>query len=159
MHYRFFTCLFLGLLMASLYSCDKNRVFEKHTEVEGGNWSMDNMATFTFAITDTNELYNMLIYIRNRGDYPYRNLYLFLKLTAPNGLTSTDTINCLLADEKGRWLGKSAGSLWENKIPYKWGVQFPVSGTYTMNYVQAMRHEKLSAITDVGLRIEKHTAK
>ncbi|CAG0984489.1 MAG: gliding motility lipoprotein GldH [Bacteroidetes bacterium] len=149
--------IFLFFLSLVFLACDKNRVFEQNITVEGGSWAMDNMATFEFEITDTLAEYNILINIRNRNDYPYNNIYLFLQLTAPDGKKATDTLNCLLADEKGRFLGKSAGNLWDNRIPYKWGVKFPMPGKYKVNYIQAMRHEKLEAITDVGLRIEKNS--
>jgi gliding motility-associated lipoprotein GldH len=138
------------------FSCDKNRVFEQNITVEGGSWAMDNIAVFNFEIADTSAEYNILINLRNRSDYPYSNIYLFLQLIAPDGKTASDTLNCLLADEKGQWLGKSAGNIWDNRIPYKWGVKFPMQGNYQIKYMQAMRHEKLEAITDVGLRVEKN---
>jgi gliding motility-associated lipoprotein GldH len=67
-----------------------------------------------------------------------------------------DTVNCKLADNSGKWLGKGIGDLWDLQIPYIGGFKFAQKGKYTVSLEQAMRVENgLEGITDVGLRVEK----
>jgi gliding motility-associated lipoprotein GldH len=78
-----------------------------------------------------------------------------VKTTFPNGKFSTDTLECILADEKGKWLGKGLGDIYDNQIPFKRNVRFPQAGTYVFEIQQGMRSDNIPLIMDVGLRIEK----
>jgi gliding motility-associated lipoprotein GldH len=100
-------------------------------------------------------LHNVYINIRNASGYAYSNLYLFLDTKYPNNSMSRDTIECILADPSGKWLGDGSGDIWDNQILFKKNVRFKQIGTYKFRYEQAMRMPKLPMIMDVGLRIEK----
>jgi gliding motility-associated lipoprotein GldH len=73
----------------------------------------------------------------------------------PGGKKITDTLECILADENGKWLGKGTGHIVDNRVPFKRNVIFPDTGKYTFEIEQAMRMEKLPEVYDIGLRIEK----
>ena len=76
-------------------------------------------------------------------------------MKGPNGGLLKDTVNCVLADNRGKWLGKGVGDLWDLRIPYVGGFKFAQSGKYIISLEQAMRVEDgLKGITDVGLRVE-----
>ncbi len=76
-------------------------------------------------------------------------------MQGPNGGILQDTVNCILADNRGKWLGKGVGDLWDLRIPYVGGFKFAQSGKYTVSLEQAMRvNNGLNGITDVGLRVE-----
>ena len=60
-----------------------------------------------------------------------------------------------MADEKGKWLGTGVGDLYDNQIPFKRNVRFPLAGIYHFEIEQGMRLETTPLILDVGLRIEK----
>ena len=61
----------------------------------------------------------------------------------------------VLADEKGKWIGSGMGDLYDNQIPFKKNVRFPLAGIYSFEIQQGMRMENVPLIMDVGLRIEK----
>lgn len=140
----------------AFFSCDNSKVYEEYIEVENSVWLKENTATFNFTATDTILRHNLYINVRNTGDYPYSNLYLFLSMKGPNGNVLRDTVNCILADNRGKWLGKGIGDLWDLQIPYIKDFKFAQKGEYSMSFEQAMRVEKgLKGITDIGLRVEK----
>jgi len=138
-----------------LIGCDKNRVFEQNKEVEGGLWNSGVKLSFETTITDTVTPHNVFINVRNASDYPYSNLYLFVNTHYPNGTVSRDTVNCILQNEKGEWMGEGLGDLWDNRILFKPKVIFKQAGKYIFELEQAMRIDKLPMITDAGIRIEK----
>ncbi|PCJ28583.1 MAG: gliding motility lipoprotein GldH [Flavobacteriales bacterium] len=143
------------LLLLMLLSCDSNKVFEEYIEVESANWKKENIASFEFEAKDTITAHNLYINIRNTGTYPYSNLYLFVTMKGPNGGLLKDTVNCILADSRGKWQGNGIGDLWDLRIPYVGGFKFARTGKYVISFEQAMRVENgLSGITDVGLRVE-----
>lgn len=148
--------ILIVVISTVLLSCDGNKVFEEYIEVDGANWKKENIANFSFNITDTVNPHNLYLNIRNTGDYPKSNLYIFVKIKGPDGNFNVDTVNCQLADKRGKWLGKGVGDLWDLKIPYIGGFKFTQSGEYNVSFEQAMRVEDgLKGITDVGLRVEK----
>jgi gliding motility-associated lipoprotein GldH len=146
----------LILLAFLFFSCDSNKVFEEYIEVENAVWKKENIASFEFDAIDTSSYHNLYINIRNKGSYAFSNLYLFVTITGPDNKFTQDTVNCILADNRGKWKGKGIGDLWDYKKPFLGGVKFAQKGKYIISYEQAMRVENgLEGITDVGLRIEK----
>ena len=145
--------LFACLLLLS--SCDSNRIFEENKDIPETGWDSSNVVKFAVDIKDPATAANFYINVRNADGYPYSNLFLFIKTKFPNGKQSNDTLECLLADEKGKWIGKGIGDIYDNQIPFKRNVRFPMAGTYTFEIEQGMRSTSIPLIMDVGLRIEK----
>ncbi|MBL0327924.1 MAG: gliding motility lipoprotein GldH [Bacteroidetes bacterium] len=148
------TTLFLLSVML-LASCDGGRIFEKNQEMPQSGWAQSNKITFDVEIKDPATPAHFYVNVRNSEGYPYSNLFLFIKTVFPNGKFSNDTLECVLADEKGKWLGTGVGDIYDNQIPFKRNVRFPMAGTYRFEIEQGMRSETVPLIMDVGLRIEK----
>lgn len=151
----------LLLLSIWLGACaDESVVFEQNVEIADARWAVTEKAVLSVEVKDTVSQHNFLINVRNTEEYPYRNLYVFLKTTFPNGKTSRDTIGLYLADASGRWLGSGSGYLNSgryptNRVMYAYNKSFPLSGTYVFEIEQAMRVDTLLGIRNIGLRIEK----
>ena len=152
---------FLLAIALVLLSCsDENRVFEENVEIPDEKWTVSEKAILETDINDTISSHNFLINVRNTERYPYRNLYVFVKTTFPNGKSSKDTVGIVLADATGRWLGSGGGYLnssshLSNTIMYRYNRRFPLKGTYRFEIEQAMRTDTLVGIKNIGLRIEK----
>jgi len=149
--------LFLGLsiLLVGLLGCDARRVFEENKSIPSQSWRANQPVRLLADIKDTVHLHNVYVNVRVNSSYAYSNLYLFLETRYPGGKMSVDTLECLLADEQGRWLGKGSGNVWDNQILLKRNVRFPRKGVYTFLMSQGMRKDPLEDVTDVGLRIER----
>ena len=118
-------------------------------------WSKDSIYTFDIPITETNRRYNVYVNIRNRGEYPYQNLWLYLSRTSPDKQVVSDTIECYLADKRGKWLGSGVGSVFDMPVLYEQNIQFKTSGVYHYKIVHGMRDNVLLGINDIGMRVEK----
>jgi gliding motility-associated lipoprotein GldH len=143
------------LLITSIISCDRKRVFESYQTLGEKGWNKDSVVVFNVALKDTIRNHNLYVNIRNKGTYPYSNLWLFLSIGSPDGKLRTDTVEFSLAEPSGRWKGSGIGDLHDNQILYKSSVYFPHKGKYTFRIKQGMRDNVLQGIRDVGLRIEK----
>ncbi len=144
--------LFSSLLFSS---CDSARIFEKNQDLPEEGWTKDDIIKFDVDIKDPSTPANFYANVRNADGYPFNNLYLFIKTTFPNGKMSNDTLECVLADEKGKWLGNGLGDIYDNQILFKRNVRFPIAGVYKFEIQHGMRVEPVLLIMDVGLRIEK----
>ena len=136
-------------------SCSNTAMYDCTIDMPGEQWNRDSLLTFKVDVTDTVTPYNILFCNRITGQYPYSNMFLFITIVAPDRSRQTDTLECILADKKGKWLGKGFGSVWSNTISYKQNIIFPQSGAYIFYIEQAMRIENLPHVLDAGLRIEK----
>ncbi len=149
-------CLLIIITLAVAFSsCDKSRIYEKNQRIPDAAWDYSNKLEFETEITDLTLTYNFYVNIRNTTDYKYSNIYFFINTTFPSGEIAHDTLECTLADYKGKWLGKGFGKIKESHILFKPGFRFPQTGLYTFEVEQAMRVDTLIGITDIGIRLEK----
>lgn len=147
----------LSAIVISLFivGCTSHDVYFQYNPVSIKGWSKDTMYVFHVPITDTAATYNVYVNVRNRGEYPYQNLWLFLKKTAPDKVLTKDSIECYLADNRGKWLGSGIGSIMEMPVLYEQNVKFAQKGIYNYFIVQGMRDSLLAGINDIGIRVEK----
>lgn len=145
----------IGATLLLLTACSGDVIFDKSKEIGGDAWNSSDVVKFTVPVTDTLAWYNFYITVRNTTDYPYSNLYVFLKTFYPKGQISVDTLECFLAEADGNWLGKRRGSMVDHRILLQRTFRFVQSGTYSFEFEQAMRVNPLPGIRNFGIRIEK----
>ncbi len=144
-----------AILGALLFSCDSNGVFEDYKTIGETGWNKDSLVVFPVMLDSTSEDFNLYINIRNNGNYPNSNIWLFVEIQSPDGEILSDTIEYTLADNRGRWLGSGIGDLFDNQFLYKRNVYFPLEGEYKFVIQHGMRTSNLRGIQDIGFRIEK----
>ena len=142
------TCLCLILI-----SCTDKNDFEAHQTLKNETWDMNAPITFTFDITDTSAPYQLGMHFRYTDDFPWQDIFLFLKTTLPDGRLSQDTLHCILFGPDGKPLGKGH-RVKELEIGYSL-LKFPMSGRYTLSFIQGMREEKVRGIASFGMSLKK----
>ena len=150
-----YSLLSVAAVTMLLYSCSSNVVFSDSKTMKEKLWNLNDVPAFNVPITDTINSNNVIFTIRTSSSYPYRNIYLFVSASSPDGRTITDTLQYFLANEKGKWFGKGIGDVHELNLPYKSNVYFPAKGDYKFSVRHGMRIEALNGVYDFGLRIEK----
>jgi len=149
---RFFLAILISL---TFLSCNSNDVFLSYKTIPLKGWGKDSLLTFDVAIKDTNVTYNLYVNVRNRGEYPYQNLWFFLSKKTPDNVLSKDSIECYLADKRGKWLGTGIGSVLEMPVLYQQKVKFNKAGIYQYKIAHGMRDSVLIGLNDIGFRVEK----
>ncbi len=152
--------LLLPVLLAIVaFSCTNNEIYFKYKNIPLQGWNKDSICTFEIPVTNTSVNYDVYIKIRNRGEYPHQNLWLFITKITPDSVVSKDTINFYLADQRGKWIGSGVGSVFEMPVIYQQNYHFPKVGKYTFEIAQGMRDSILIGINDVGMMVEKEDRK
>ena len=64
-------------------------------------------------------LFNYLIGLRNNNDYLYANIFFFVDVESPDGERQIDTLQYLLAEPGGKWLGSGVGEIKFNLFKFK----------------------------------------
>lgn len=146
---------FLLLTVVGLFlgGCGKSPLYERMDALPERVWETSNVFEYAVDVSDTVSSYDFYLNLRISADYPFSNIYMFVHTVFPDGNTVRDTVECILADPTGRWLGKGLGDILDNRILFKPRVRFPHSGTYRFHLEQGMRMEQLPEVYDVGITI------
>lgn len=148
--------LFGILLLCFLYCCNTNEVYDSTVSFSSDSWSQEQIIDFEFTVSDTSGSYDLYLQVRNSGAYTYKNIWLFVEIHAPNGSVLKDTLEIILADNAGRWLGKGIGNVHQMQVPYKQNVQFINRGVFKVSIQHAMRDSTITGVMDLGLRLQYH---
>ena len=120
-----------------------------------GTWNKKAEQKFDFKINDAQNSKNIIFVVRNNNDYPYSNIRFIVNFTeAKTKNRKVDTLNYVLAQPNGEWIGKGFGDTKETLFQYKLNYKFPANGDYSIGVIQAMRADNLIGIEDLGLKIE-----
>jgi len=136
-------------------SCDSSIVFEEYKSFKNQNWNADSAAFFNYTKTDTTKEYTVKIKLRHTVDYEFQNLFLFIETDV------MDTVELMLANKEGMWLGSGIGDVREFEFEYHNAKLFSKKGNYSFKIEQAMRYglaekiQELNNVLAVGLSIEK----
>jgi gliding motility-associated lipoprotein GldH len=147
--------LWLSVAGSLLISCDSQRVYDKFQRLPDEGWQADSILNFNFEVNDTIRNHNLYFNVRNDRSYGFSNLWLFVRIIPPDGEILTDTVQVILANPSGKWMGKGFTGVYTSQIPYRTQVFFPASGSYTVELMHGMRSGLLKGITHAGIRLEK----
>jgi gliding motility-associated lipoprotein GldH len=147
--------LLVAAFSIMIAACSHNSVYSDYKSIADAGWNKDSVARFTVDITETGIPCNVLVNIRHNNTYPYQNFWLFIATTSPEGKTTQDTIECYLADNRGKWLGSGLSSVYNMPVLFKPNTVFTKPGKYTFAIRQGMRDDLLPGITDIGIEINK----
>ena len=141
----------LALMAVALTSCGPEAVYQKMSAITNSEWVKETSFSHEVDMSNESGLMDLNLEIRHAGDYPYSNLYVFLRSEFPDGKARVDTIECLLARPTGEWYGSGLGDLYSLSIPFRKNVQFNQQGVYKIELSHGMRQDTLEGITDIGI--------
>ncbi len=149
--------LFFLLVLLFFSACNRpETIFQKEKIFVNNMWQTDSICEFDCSISDTTHPYNIFLTLSNTRLYSFQNLYMFVTINFPQGIVRVDTIDCFLADNKGKWYGKPKNNFYKQKLLYRRKILFPFAGTYQFRIEQAMRRNPLEGIQAVGIVIEEY---
>lgn len=155
--YRLLSIVSILLLAATsfLSSCstDPNVVSNRFEKADASGWYWGQGKKFTFTIEDSNYYYALNCGLRITSGYSYSNIWLVYKLDGPS-LSQKNQFEVVLSDNTGKWTGKGEGNLISYEKTFAGGLKLK-PGQYTLEISQNMRDEKLSGVSDVGLKVVK----
>lgn len=147
-----FRTVVVCLLSSLFFSCTKEVLYDQYQPIENALWEKNKEYYFSFQVTDISMPYDVTLEIRNNNLYPFQNLWVFCSEEQPIGPLKRDTIECMLADDYGKWHGKGI-SLFQSSFPVRKKFTFPHTGQYTFSVRQGMRNDSLPGIQEIGIRV------
>ena len=147
--------LFALLVALTFTSCDKARVFEENQQITDYKWKYEDAKTFVANIKDTTQHYNLYVNVRHSFQFDWRNAWVKITTTFPDGKSFDKRVNLVLSEPDGHWLGDCLGDNCDMQVAIQQNAIFPKPGKYTFKIAQDMRVSPLVSIKSVGMRIEK----
>ena len=148
----FFCLIFLG--------CQSPEIFVAFQKLPDG-WNAKEAMNFKFD-NPSAQSSDVFVIVRTTPEYEFSNLFVIAKITSPEGVIQTDTLEFEMAYSDGRPMGEGLTAVKTHKLWLKESYDFNEIGVYSFDIEQAMRRSKeiqgvsqLRGITDVGLQIEK----
>ena len=141
-----------ALTCSLFFSCENPALYDQYQAINNITWEKDKEYYFTFEVKDISVPYDLTLEVRNNNLYPYQNLWLFCSEEQPIGPLRRDTIECMLADEFGKWHGHGI-SLYQSSFPIHSQYKFPHDGQYTFSFRQGMRDDALKGIQEIGFSV------
>lgn len=138
-----------------MVSCTNGTFYEKNEPIPNRSWTYEKKPAFNIHIDDSKAKYDIYINLRHSNEYRFSNLFVLLHEKGNNLADTAYRKEIPLAQLDGRWLGNSAGSLYEVQYLAKENFVFPDTGTYTFAIEQNMRETPLKDIVDVGIKVIK----
>ena len=136
-------------------SCDRPRIIDDYHNIPQSKWEKDSVHMFSFNVLRIKQNHNIYFNVRNDQAYGYSNLWLFVTLNSPTGESKCDTIQLVLAESNGKWMGKGFSGTYNNRLIYRRNIFFPEPGQYAIRIQHGMRTDILEGISAIGIRVEK----
>lgn len=146
-----FTILLLAFLVTS---CQQPPVYSEFYSLPYQGWHQDSILSYDIQVLDSTASHEVLIVLRHTTQYPYQNLWLFVDEYAGGLLLHRDTIEAVLADDFGRWLGKGINR-YELPLCYSASYRFIQQKNNRITIQQGMRTPILVGLTDIGVIIKQ----
>lgn len=145
--------IYLILILLLLSGCRKEKtVYNAFRPLAKENWCVGDAADFDVEIPKDGS-YCIYVAIRHTADYNMANLRCFIQASDSIGVSLRDTLNVMLADTTGKWLGsgrliRTVEQPLVNRCYFK-------QGTHRIRLRQGMGISCLEQIRDIGIRVTK----
>jgi len=147
--------VFIAIVVLLLTSCQEGAFYEKNSVIPGQLWDNGFKPEFQVEVKDKQDKYSLFFNIRHTAYYPYSDFSFHVQQKGKGIQDSVYHYEIKLAEADGRWLGNSAGNLYEQTKLISENLSFPDTGKYVFSIGQSMRDNPIRGINDVGIKIIK----
>lgn len=138
-----------------LQSCNSDVLYSESFSLENDQWINKDTIGFTFDVTDTNAVYDLLLDVKHDAAFPNQNCYTLIKTRYPNGKVLNQQVSLELASAQGAWYGDCGSSWCTLYLPIQERAYFNLPGQYNISLQQYNRMDTLKGIRTIGLMVKK----
>jgi len=131
-------------------------VNEKQSMGEMG-WIQKNKVEIPFEITDTAQVYDMQVAIRQTNSYSFYNLYFISEIMneEEKSLKKAEAEAIFYDAKSGKPKGAGLGDIYSHTYTIFKNLKFPKTGKYRIRLQQNMRMDTLEGIVSIGASLVK----
>lgn len=151
--------LFFVLMLISIQSCSNPNSIKTYEFSNG--WKTNEVVDFNFKGPQNLSNQDVFLILRHNKNYAFSNIFLITDIKFENDSIKTDTLEYVLSERNGKWLGETKLSIVEHKLIYKKNLKLVKDSSYTVTVKNSMRFyneiapiQNLENILDLGLVIQ-----
>lgn len=150
--------LLLPAVILIMAACSNTTEHSGFTTISPDGWIYGDTVKYCPADSDSTALAlcDVVIVVRNNNDYEYSNLWLRLDYPGTDTI-HTDTLNVVLADDFGNWLGKGIGGSYQFSDTVLRNVSLDPMGDIKVSHI--MRADTLGGIEQIGIIVKEKTTR
>jgi len=152
---KYLLWLFITGFIFQIVGCGESNFYERKQSMEGGIWTYADSLNFEVDITDTVQLYALLLDINHSVDYKKQNLYVYIHTQMPDGERLGKQLNIDLAPSSGEWYGECGRSSCDVLINLQRKAYFNQMGKHKFTIKQHMRQDSLPGINSITFRMKE----
>ncbi len=151
--------LFFFSMLLSMQSCSYPNSIKPYEFSNG--WGTNEVVDFNFKGPQNSSNQDLLFILRHNKNYAFSNIFLIADIKFENDSIKTDTLEYVLSEKNGKWLGEKKLSIVEHTLIYKKNLKLIKDSSYTVTVRNSMRLnneigpiQNLENILDLGLSIQ-----
>lgn len=147
---------FIGIaILCCMVSCNKGEVYYKFKPIPNIEWDKQQEVCFLLdsLLATPSDNYAISVEISHNINYQYKNLSLLLEQSVGDSILLKDTVECILVDDRGRWVGSGNGATRQLSIQYKTNFKIDTALHNEICVRHTMQDLQLKGIEKIGLRI------
>lgn len=148
-------CFIVVVVFGCSAACNQGEVYYQFRPIPQNEWGMNQEICFSLdsAAIMPQHSYTISIEITHNINYSYKNLFLYLDHTLQNSISLRDTLECMLVDPSGKWLGTGNGATRQISVLYKTNQKIDTALHNEICIRHAMQDLKLKGIEKIGLKV------
>jgi len=137
-------------------SCTDNTVLVNDMrDLPNAKWKYDEIPDFSFTINKTNIYHQIDLKLKVFKNYPFENLYILAHIKDPEGKSTTQRLNFILADITGKPTGTVSGNSISYELPLIKSFKASKSGVYFIALEQNMRDSVINGVQSIGVKVKE----
>jgi gliding motility-associated lipoprotein GldH len=151
--------LFFLLTLFSIQSCSNPSSINPYEFSNG--WKTNEIVDFNFKGPQDSSRQDLFLILRHNKNYAFSNIFLITEIKFENDSIKIDTLEYVLSEKNGKWLGKKKLSVVEHTLNYKKNLKLIKDSAYTITVRNSMRLNNeispirnLENVLDLGLLIQ-----
>ena len=147
---------FFGVVIfVSMISCNQSEAYYKFGYIPHNEWNKSQEICFSLDSSSINpqQNYSISLEITHNISYSYKNLFLYVDHTIQDRITLRDTLECILVDDFGKWLGSGNGASRQLSVLFKTNFKIDTTLHNEICIRHAMQDLKLKGIEKIGLKV------
>lgn len=127
--------------------------FSRFEALPENGWAYGDSVTFSTSGLDSVGYGKISVALRHNDRFLYQNLWLEVSYNDVNGCRVCDSVNIVLADSHGRWVGKGIGSDYQCEVELPRQAFIPDSALISVRHI--MRVDTLRGVDYIGVTVNE----
>jgi gliding motility-associated lipoprotein GldH len=143
------------LLLVIMTGCASRPTSDVYFTFRDNTWYRFNKLDFLVPVEKTDDLMDVVMYVRHNDDFPFRSLDFHMIMNTPSGEERIKEYHLILRDTTGKLTGTPEEKHYVSTMVLKRELRFMKTGTLEIELENLIPRMKTPGLIGIGIRLEK----